>query len=204
MKIELTGYNEVNENGFSRPAPGGYVCKIVNAFIAQSKNDNPTVYVDVDIAQGECAGYFRNEFARYKKIAKDATWVRDARLNYVNLINGKIFFRLKKFLENLKASNPDFKFDPNNPDGLDTDRLIGLKIGVVFRGVESKSTDKNGNRYINVKAAHSATVQEILDGEFDLPPVEPYVEKQTGATSSNISDDYFKGTGVDPNDVPFM
>ena len=194
--IDLTGYDEVNVDGFSALPPGGYVCKIVNAHIGTSNNGNETLYVDFDIAQGDFAGYFKRSSAETRKRFPDISWDSKARLPLVTKLNGKIFFRLKKMLENLKSSNTNFFFDKNQP--LDERKLIGLAVGAIFKGRER--VGNNGKAYVNAVICDTKPVQDIIDGNFSVPEIEHAADNPKPPTkSTNI----FSGVPIDPNDTPF-
>ena len=61
--VSLDGWDEADS--FNPLPPGGQICTIVNAYLANSKNSgNQTLYVEVDIAQGEFKGYFQEQKAR--------------------------------------------------------------------------------------------------------------------------------------------
>lgn len=195
--VSLNGWDEA---GFRRLPPGGYVCNIVNAYLGNSKNGNKTLYVEVDIAQGDFAGFFKEQTVRLKTKYPDVTWVSNARLSIPTLMKDKIHYRLKNFLVAVKDSNSDLSIEPKS-GVFDIRHLIGKSVGCVFRGREAKATDKDGKHYVNTIVAHSLPVQDILDGDFSVPTVEPYVESAEAPTSQTDKD--FFGTDVDPSDMPF-
>jgi len=194
--IDLTGYDEVNADGFLPLPPGGYVCKIVNARLSTSKNGNETLYVDFDIAQGDFSGYFKRSAAETRKRFPDRSWDSNACLPLVTKLNGKIFFRLKKLLENLKASNSNFFFDKNQQ--LDERKLIGLSVGAIFKGKERISN--NGKAYVNAFICDTKNVQDIIDGNFSIPDIEHATDK---TAAKNPPGNDFGGSPVDPDDTPF-
>ena len=192
--VSLDGWEEADS--FNQLPPSGQICTIVNAYLARSKNSgNQTLYVEVDVAQGEFKDYFLGQ----KKHWNNDSWSSRARL-YVPTINqstGKVNFRLKNFLLTVEESNPNFKVDTASGK-FDIRALKGKFIGVVFGGKEGKLKKDSTERYINAIADHFITVQKIKDGDFTVPAVIPFEEN-----SSAAKQDDFAGSPVDKKDLPF-
>lgn len=195
--VSLNGWDEA---GFRKLAPGGYVCRIINAYLNKSKNGNQTLYVEVDIAQGEFAGFFKTETDRFNK-NQDGSWTSNARLCIPTLIENKIHYRLKNFLVAVKDSNDDLKLEPKS-GVFDIRQLYGKSIGCVFRGREAKAVDKNGKHYVNTIVDHALPVQDILDGDFSVPDIEPYKEFDETHAPKTDNDDFI-GSPIDASDMPF-
>ena len=166
--IELPGYRETTalQDGEFRKLPaGGYVCIVMKALRGQSNTGTPQLWLDVDIAEGEFAHCFKN--AKYLP------------RHYQTLYNkeGKVSPYFKGLLENFEKSNDGMKIEPP----LNTDILIGKKIGIVFRDEER---EYNGNIYTNAKPATSTTVDKIRNGDFKIPPIKKLEKQDTQTINS--------------------
>ena len=116
---------------------GGYICKIVDAIL---NTDKKYIELDLDIAEGNHAGYFQ------KLEDRAGFWGLKSFMSYKESV-------LSKFLKTCTAlnnSNPNFNFDPMRNGGSDVDSLIGKFIGVVigkeeYRAITEVSKIKDGN-----------------------------------------------------------
>lgn len=198
MHLDLTGYNEVSADGNQNLTPGGYVCKIISVKQSNSKANNPMLYVDIDIAEGQFAGYFLKETKKFQKSRSDATWSSNGRFSVVIRFPGEknIFWRLKNFLVAVEKSNPDFRVDPQR---FDDQSLVSKLCGFVFKGKEAKAIKNDGTHYVNAIVAFPVSVEDIRDGDFTVPDTIPYVDDDDDVPANNT----FTGTPIDDNDTPF-
>lgn len=182
--IDLPGYHETTalQDGEFRKLPaGGYVCIVMKAFAQNSLSGTPQLVLEVDIAEGEFARCFKN--AKYSP------------RHYQTLYNkeGKVSPYFKGLLENFEKSNDGMKIEPP----LNTDTLIGKKIGIVFRDEER---EYNGKIYTDAKPSSSTTVEKIRNGDFKIPPIKK-LEKPD--TQTNDSEQIGEPVNLNDETTPF-
>lgn len=168
MGIKLLGYNDVKLDSFVKLPPGGYVCKILDATVAENPytgRDQLLAYVD--IAEGPFAGHFKRAFDDKKTKDGNAHWSNNAVLaRYITDPNTNYVTKaLKAFLEAVAASNADFKIDPNN---FELKSLIGKLCGFTFGEREYESA---GRIFLTTEIRFALPVDRIRAGDFNLPPV---------------------------------
>lgn len=194
--INLSGWDEVSADGFYNLPYDAYKCTIVNVFLANSKSGNEMLAIDFDIADGDHQFYFRDETNRMRKNFPDVTWSNNARLYIVLRVEGKLNWRLKKFLSHVQKSNADFVIDPSK--FFDERSLVGKACGVIFKGKESKSTKKDGSRYVNTVLHDTCSIQDVIDGNFSVPEIERYTGNDAPPSYS-----FSNSTPIDDSDTPF-
>ena len=177
---------------FNHLPAAGYVCKIVNAKITNSKAGNPMIVLDLDIAEGKFVGYFKTTQARFK----NDKWSNDAVIRQVlRDKNGGVAPRFKGLIAVIEKSNPDFAF---NPREFDTDKLRGQLIGCVFGAKEYRR--KNGEIGVKAVAKFVCTIEHIRSGNFKIPDLEEISESntETGGTAKGSA-----ANTIDLEDPPF-
>lgn len=156
------GYDTVVAAGHSRPAPepAAYVCKIVNTDL-----ENGRLKLELDIAEGDFADYFKDDFDERKaRGLKFVYWSLNASIPiaFDDAKNGAFFQRLyKRFDLNVTASNPNFEL-ADNRGVVDIDKLIGKQIGALIIAVEKEI---NMSVYRNFRVEETYTVKEVHDGK---------------------------------------
>lgn len=145
---------------------GGYICKIVRPIL----NDDPAsgkanIELQVDIAEGDFAGYFQRLEDRY------GFWGLRGWMSF----NGpdKVA-NFKRTCVALCTSNPGLMFDPFIMGGADVDALTGKKIGAVI-GKEEYKNNSGDIREKNVISYFTET-DKIKNKKFKVPPVRKYKE----------------------------
>lgn len=199
MGINLRNYGwdkvKASEPGnFAKLPAGGYVCKIYDARCDTVKGKGYRLTCDIDIAEGEHAGFFakRNSTergwdfnAQFKRYLIDAA-TRQPPSNAGNL---------KKFFELLEEANPNFHFDIDN---FEPQKLRDLVIGFTFG--EREYLDKKNNVRLSTTIRFYESVEKIRSGDFTIPPVEKLSDDQK---TPEVSADEFAGTPVSSDDIPF-
>lgn len=201
--INLNGYNDVQvgsgDNSPALPA-GAYVAHIVNAFIGSFQDGSQGLFVAIEIAEGDFVGYFRKQFERFKKFAPNARWA-DNGIIKIPLYddNGKIHWRLKKFLETVKQDNPT-KINIVADSSFDERNLIGLNVGVVVGEKESQKTKQNGEHFVNPYVSYAITIDAVRSGNFKIPDLKKY---QGNSTPNNSGTVMFDGQPAPEYETPF-
>ena len=196
--IDLKGYDDVQEampGEFVKFPAGGYICRVVNAKITNSKAGNPMLVLFVDVAEGDFKDFFRKAADRVKNFNPALEWDNSA--VYRQLIfgnDGKVSRFFKGLLTCFRLSNPnDFTF---NPHSFDEQRLRGQLIGFVFAEEEYQKRDGSVGSRVTIKFPKQ--VADIRDNNFSVPDI----KKLTPSSPIEKKDD-FAGAAVPDYDVPF-
>ena len=153
MKPE--GYDAAKEERsgvFQKLPAGAYTCKIVKAEEMVSNSGREMIRVSLDIADGEYANFFKDQYAARKKRDEEAKWP----CFYYQMADEQAAGRLKGFLAIVAESNP--RFTVQWGDGFE-ESLRGQLIGGVFREEEYIGTDNKV--YTSVKCAWVIPTSEV-------------------------------------------
>lgn len=156
------GYENVTPAGQSRPAPepAAYICKIVNTDL-----ENGRLKLDLDIAEGDFADYFKDDFdGRNARGLKFVYWrlTTSIPLTFDDPKNGEFFQKLfKRFDLNVSASNPNFEL-ADDKGVVDIDRLVGKQIGALIIAVEKEI---NTTVYRNFRIEETYSVSDVRNGK---------------------------------------
>lgn len=184
------GWNELAEAGGYKTLPaGGYVCKIVDAQTEMIPKKGWRATFDVDIVEGEYAGFFR-ERKNSRGWDFHATFIR-----YILDENNRATQSFWNFVTCLEKQNPNFRFNPN--EKFDIVNFRGLTCGFIFGEYEYPY---NGEIKVSVKLKFPELADNIRAGKFKIPPLEKYRPKEKPV------DDYskeFDGENVHKDDMPF-
>ncbi len=203
MGINLNdrGYNDVqasNPGEFTKLPAGGYVCRIINAELSNSKAGNLMLVLSVDIAEGEFQNFFKNATDAARKFNPDKKW--DNSGIYRQLVfdkSGRVASFFKGLITCIERSNPKRKI---NIADFEPASLCGLFCGFVFAYEEYQRRDGDIAEAIHIKFPKS--YDDICDGNFKVPDTKKF--ERPVAPPSGIPNDDFDGVPVDPNDdIPF-
>lgn len=168
---------------FERLPAGGYVCRIIEATDYPNGNeysDKPYLNIVYDIAEGEYAQFYSDEWGKENK------WAHEVRQYYTQASLG-IF---KGFLKAVDISN-NTNFEEAAGAGLDERKLTGLLVGMIIGEEEYLSNDGNVKTRLKVRGARP--VQNIREGKFKQPELKKLpVETPT-----------IPPTPLDVDDIPF-
>lgn len=194
--IPLNGYDEVSA-GY--PPAGGYVCKIQAARLGNFQDGTKCLEVELDIAEGEFAGYFRRETQTFNKNRPEGGWTSNGRIRLPLQENGKVHWKLKRFLVSVKASNENFVVEPDK--GFDERTLVGKVCGCVI-GLKEKVNEKRNNTvFTNAYISYVIPVDDVESGNFKIPDkktADTIITTQTNAPPKPQDD-----TSIDLEDPPF-
>ncbi len=215
--ILLKDYDNVRATDageFVRLPADGYVCKIINVKAETSKAGNPMLVFAVDIAEGEFAGYFIDQYKRRQQWNKDgAKYPNDA--VYRQLIfdthSGKLNTNLKGMLTAIENSNPGFSVkgtSTNNGNGdfsFNEETLKGKLCGFVFG--EEEYINGDGTTGVAIRIKYPRSVENIRSGKFRIPELKKaeipgsFSNTPTNSTEPNATFDNL--SSVENEDVPF-
>ena len=153
MKPE--GYDFAKEERpgvFLKLPAGAYTCKIAKAEEMVSNSGREMIRVSLDIADGEYANFFKDQYAARKKRDEEAKWP----CFYYQMADEQAAGRLKGFLSIVAESNP--RFTVQWGDGFE-ESLRGQLIGGVFREEEYIGTDNKV--HTSVKCAWVIPTSEV-------------------------------------------
>lgn len=175
--------------------PDGYICRICHAEFALTKSEKRMLVLQLDIAEGDFAGYFTNRYNRNKKFNPDAKWPNPAIYRQMILDSaGKVSSYFKGLLTCIQKSNKQFLLNQNNFSASD---LRGLKCGFVFAQEEYQKRDNSIATLCVVKFPKN--VDDILDGNFTVPPLKQLSPKPQPTTDFSP----LNGAPIDNFDTPF-
>ena len=153
--MKPNGYDEAKEERFGvfqKLPAGAYTCKIVKAEEMVSNLGREMIRVSLDIADGEYANFFKDQYAMRKKRDEEAKWP----CYYYQMADEQAAGRLKGFLAIVAESNP--RFTVQWGDGFE-ESLRGQLIGGVFREEEYIGTDNKV--HTSVKCAWVIPTSEV-------------------------------------------
>lgn len=148
------------------PLPaGGYVCKILDVKVDETKGGKTFINLRIDVSEGKHAGFFKRRFdadagSRYGQKWKGTfriflpvfTGDNDAYVRSVGVYKGQINTIARA--NNLPELNIEAGYDP--------DIFKSCTIGILFRDAEYK-----GNKF--TEAAFLIAPDKIRNGDFEIP-----------------------------------
>ena len=188
------GYDEAEAKEFGERTelpPGGYVCEIKNAYPRQSKKGNQMMVLELDIAEGEYAGYISNlpENLQFQG-------------RFYQLTEGASLPFFKGLIQAIERSNEGYKFDWGDPQN---DRsLIGLQVCGVF-GKEQYQSNMDGSLQWSTRLVRITTLEALQNGDVK-PPKDKYLPGQYANTSpppSNNGSFFEVDNNLSGDDLPF-
>lgn len=204
MSINLNdhGYNDVpasNPGEFTPLPAGGYICRIINAEITNSKAGNLMLVLFVDIADGDFQGYFKAATDNARKFNPDKKW--DNSGIYRQLLfdkTGRVASFFKGLITCIERSNDNLKINISN---FEPTNLRGLLCGFIFAAEEYQRRDGSIAEAIHIKFPKSTT--DINNGNFKVPAVKRLDKPADAAQDINQGDIFNSGEPIDQNDIPF-
>ncbi|MEG1107186.1 MAG: hypothetical protein RSE20_10690 [Eubacterium sp.] len=140
---------------------GGHICKIMRVCEATSRNGNPFIVFEFDIASSEPqGGFYERHYNRAIKTNPTAKWSGV----YWQNTTGQGVPYLKGIITSIEESNNGFKFNWNDPNNERS--LCGKLVGGVFGNEEYLAND--GKPRMSTKLQQFRSVQAIMDG-VDVP-----------------------------------
>lgn len=160
-KIDWNNVQEVRDGETMGPIPGGYAAKIVSV---EDREDKEYLRIEWDFADGEFKGHNAETFERA------GFWPCSLIRSYKPKALG--FF--KAFKTALEESNPGYKFDEMNVQG-----MVGKYIGVVLG--EEEYMKNNGTVGTRLYVAQVRSGKAIREGDFKVPETKKLAQKSAPA-----------------------
>lgn len=151
---------------FERLPAGGYVCRIISA-TDHPTEEKPFLEIVYDIAEGEHAGYYSDDWG------KTNTWAHSTRWYYTTAALGMFKGNLKAVDESNGTS-----FETAAATGIDEKRLAGCLIGLIIGEEEYESNVGDIRTRLRVRGVRPA--QTIRDGRFKKPELKKLEVKAPG------------------------
>lgn len=193
------------DGSFTRLAPGGYICEIIDAKVenAPTRNGNAEKFVvAVDIKGGDYDGYFRRQYERAKEQrGAGARW--GARYEvFLTTQDGACSPYFKGLIKCVEESNAGYKWQ------WDEKTLRGKKVGIVFG--EERYTGSDCLPHTTVRPFFARSVKTIIDG-VDVPQMRDrtqgagssYSASYSGAPTVGSTNAPAGFTKVEDDDLPF-
>ena len=146
---------------FVRLPAGGYVCRIISATDhpdAKDKDGNLKPYLDIvyDIAEGEHAGYYSDEWGGKN------LWAHSVRWYYTTAALGAFKGNMRAVDESNGTS-----FETSALTGIDERKLAGCLVGMIIGEEEYEGND--GSIKTRLRARYARPAQQIREGRFKQP-----------------------------------
>ncbi len=167
---------------FKSIAPGGYVCKIKQATVTESHSGKEMLIVLFDIAEGEFANYYGEQYVKKTESNPDAKWPGV----YRQLTEGNSLKFFKGMIAAIENSNSGYKWN------WDEKTLKGKLFGGIFG--QEEYINNNSELKLATKLMYIRSVEQIKKG-VDIPPVK---KLNGGNGQSQYSSDVFPD-----DDIPF-
>lgn len=168
---------------FQRLPAGGYVCRIISA-TDHSTEEKPYLDIVYDVAEGDYAGYYSDEWG------KENTWAHSVRWYYTKAALGMF----KGNLKNVDESNGT-SFEVSAQTGIDERKLAGCLIGMIIGYEEYESND--GSIKTRIRVRSTRPVAQIRDGRFKMPELKKLASEADPIIPSKPE------TTVNEDDLPF-
>lgn len=173
---------EAAGSDFERLPAGGYVCRIISA------TDHPTEekpYLDIvyDIAEGDHAGYYSDEWG------KENTWAHSVRWYYTKAALGVFKGNLRSVDESNNTS-----FEVSAQTGIDERKLAGCLVGMIIGYEEYEGNDGSVKTRLRVRSTRP--VSAIREGRFKMPELKKLATESDPLIPS-------KPDTINTDDLPF-
>lgn len=183
MALFGADYNQVQVGGDFKALPGGgYIVRIINAKMGETRDGLPRIEVMIDISDGEYAQYFNDQYRSRLKDDPNAKWPYNGTLRITAVdAEGHTKKNFKSFVTSVEKSN-DIEL-PRHDDAF----LKALKdktVGVLFQREQYEGTD--GKLHWSTKPKWFRDTDTIESGNF-TPPADVPLEDTYGTAFSGNS-----------------
>ena len=165
---------------FVRLPAGGYVCRIISA-TDYPNEEKPYLEILYDIAEGEHAGYYSDEWGRTN------TWAHSVRWYYTKNALGVFKGNMKAVDESNGTS-----FETSALTGIDERKLAGCLVGMILGEEEYEGND--GSVKTRLRCRSTRPTAQIREGRFKFPELKKLTKDET---------EYIPPTPTGEDDLPF-
>lgn len=177
------------DGSFDRLPAGGYICRIMKAWVEYTPNNSEVFVLALEIAEGDYAGYFRKVFDDKKATSPNVKWPCMFR-QFTLGTDGQTNPFFKGMLKSIEESNMGYAWNWQEAS------LQNKMIGMIFREEEFLAND--GTTKTTVRPAFPRSVQRIRNG-VEVPEIKR-LNKNMG---NNISTSNNGFTEVEDEELPF-
>lgn len=172
----INGYNNVKAitGDYDRLPAGGYVCRIVKVEDVPEKEYLKIYY---DILDGDYAKYWEGVYERNGKQYWPGSFVRSYKETAIGFFKG--------FIATVDESNGT-NFGDMIETGFDEQKLLRQRIGLVIGYEEYRA--KSGEIKTRSYVARNMDIQKIADGDYTVPALKEYTEKDNTFTTLETAD----------------
>lgn len=147
--------------GGDRLPAGGYVCRILKAWVETTQSGSEQLALALEIAEGDYAGYAKRQFEARKTNNPKATWPCVFKQFTIGT-DGQTNPFFKGMLKSIEESNVGYVWNWQETG------LANKMIGMIFREEEFKASD--GTIKTTVRPAFPRSVKRIRDG-VEVPEI---------------------------------
>lgn len=177
-------------DGSSERLPaGGYICRIMKAWVETTRNGSEQLVLALEIAEGNFAGFIRKQFDSRKANNPNAAWPCIFK-QFTLGTDGQTNPFFKGMLKSIEESNAGYTWNWQEAT------LANKMIGMIFREEEFEASD--GSIKTTVRPAFPRSVQRIREG-VETPEIRRL--NNTQPNQSNVQNAGF--TAVDDDELPF-
>ena len=191
------GWNKLQDtemNEFTPLPPGAYVCRIVSAEFKNIPGKGLMFTANVDICEGEFAGYF----SQNKMPSGD--WNFNAQFSRYALRDGLGAQQpFRSFTKTLSRQNPQFQFNEN--EGNNPAQFTNLICGFTFAQREYRG--KNDEIKLATTLKFPILADDVRKGNFKIPDIDRLPPEKRPSPTKQDEDDFFGGTDVKDDKIPF-
>lgn len=181
------GYDEAQAFGEFETLPaGGHKCIIKQAKCEKTQAGKEYLKLAIDILEGEFKDFFQRKFDNDTRDIGERKWSGVWTVFTEGYKPGTTNPKFKGLITSVEASNANFKFD------FDEQKLVGKKVGLVFREEEFEGQD--GQVHTSVKPFFAVSYDKAEEAKIPNP--------KKLAEKGEAFDD-FATTETSDGDLPF-
>lgn len=177
------------DGSFDRLPAGGYVCRIMKAWVECTPNNSEMLVLALEIAEGDYAGYFRKVYDDKKTSNPNVKWPCMFK-QFTLGTDGQTNPFFKGMLKSIEESNMGYAWNWQEAT------LQNKMIGMIFREEEFLASD--GTTKTTVRPAFPRSVQRIRNG-VEVPEIKR-LNKNMGMNANASSSGF---TVVDDDELPW-
>lgn len=199
MALPTYDKSKRKQNNFMQLPKGAYVCKILFAKVETTKNGSGKyVKIAFDIAEGEFAGIYQNNFDHDTN--ENKKWPNDGIFRLTVPSDGCAQFIVdnwNNFFADLEDSNNGFVFNGDN--------LKELKGKVIGGKFHIEQSEYNGNVYDHTRLKWTCVADDVRKGKAGRLPQDKLVgggKKKNSSVNSSTSDGFAPADSAE-DELPF-
>ena len=192
------GYDKaaVYDGSNERLPAGGYVCRILKAWVETTMGGSEQIALALEIAEGDYAGYFGKQYSSKKETYPNTKWPCIFK-QFTLGTDGNTNPYFKGLIKVIENSNTGYTWNWHETG------LQNKMIGMIFREEEFETND--GNIRTTIRPAFPRSVERIRNG-VEVPevrrlnknrgfertaPYDPFQNMQNNSANADTNDDKF-------------